>query len=47
MFDFYARISAPQNAFNAFFSSLAAITRLSRTQIRVFSADAVWNDWGS
>jgi hypothetical protein len=46
MFNFYARISAPQTAVGSLLTTLAALTRLSRSQIRVFSADAAWTDWG-
>jgi hypothetical protein len=46
MFNFYARISAPQTAVGSLLATLSALTRLSRSQIRVFSADATWSQWG-
>jgi hypothetical protein len=46
MFHFYAQISAPQKTAGSLLSSLAALTRLSRMQIRVFSAEDEWNTWG-
>ncbi len=45
MFAFYAAISAPQPAGSGLFATLAALTRLSRSQIRVFAADVEWNSW--
>jgi hypothetical protein len=46
MYHFYAQISAPQRLVGTLFTHLAALTRLSRKQIRVFSADADWSSWG-
>lgn len=46
MLNFYAQISAPQGVVGSLFTSLAALTRLSRKQIGVFSADADWSSWG-
>ena len=46
MFDFYRQISAPQQRSGGLFAALAALTRLSREQIRVFAADQEWNSWG-
>ena len=45
MFDFYQQISAPHRLAGGLLASLAALTKLSRTQIRVFSADEEWNRW--
>ena len=45
MLNFYAQISAPQPAVNTLMATLAALTRLSRTQIRVFAADDTWSNW--
>lgn len=46
MVQFYSQISAPQQVANSLLSSLAALTRLSRAQIRVFSTEEEWNYWG-
>lgn len=45
MFNFYQQISAPQRLAGGLLTTLAALTKLSRTQIRVFSADDEWNSW--
>jgi len=47
MLEFFAQISAPQQAANGLFATLIVLTHLSRTQIRVFSAESQWNYWGS
>lgn len=45
MLDFYAQINSP-NPGSDLYAALARLTRLSRAQIRIFSADYVWNTWG-
>ena len=50
MYNFYAQISAvqsPQSVVGNLLTTLAALTRLSRAQIRVFSTDDTWDDWAS
>ena len=47
MFNFYAQITAPQGVVGSLLTTLSALTRLSRTQIRVFAADADWNNWAA
>ena len=46
MFNFYNQISAPQKVAGSLLTTLAALTRLSRKQIRVLATSEDWNFWG-
>lgn len=47
MSNFYAKISAPQTQQTSLWSALAKLTRMSRTEIKVFIAEDAWSNWTS
>ena len=46
MFSFYAQLTAPQSVAGTLISTLASLTRLSRIEVQVFSAEEDWSSWG-